>query len=152
LRYAEHTVSETQKALEQAIARILKPLGYTKRAATWHRDREEVISVLNLQKSQWGEDWYLNLGVYLKALGGEKRPAESRCHVRCPADVLVGRGMPKDPIGLAALVEQAAVPWLEALSTERGLADFLGSERSQGCFVHRAARELLGAESKPQSA
>jgi hypothetical protein len=49
-------VSETQKELERAIARILKPLGYTKRAATWYREREQVISVVNLQRSQWGED------------------------------------------------------------------------------------------------
>lgn len=145
-------MSETQKVLEQAIAHILRPLGYTKRAATWHRDREEVVSVLNLQKSQWGDFWYLNLGVYLKALGSEARPAESRCHVRCRADTLVGRRMAKDPIGLAALVEDAAVPWLEALSTERGVADFLGSEPSKSCFVHRGARELLSAESKPRSA
>jgi hypothetical protein len=145
-------VSESQKDLEQAIARILKPLGYTKRAASWHRDREQVISVVNLQKSQWGEDWYLNLGVYLKALGDEPRPAEARCYVRCRAATLGAREMPRDPAGVEALVAEVAVPWLEALSTERGVVEFLASERAGVCFVHRRARELPGAPSDAPAA
>jgi hypothetical protein len=144
-RYAAYTVSETQRDLEQAIAGILKPLGYTKRAAAWHRDRNQVVSVLNLQKSQWGDDWYLNLGVYLKALGEESRPAEARCHVRCRAATLGTREMPRDPTGVAALVDEVVVPWIEALSTERGVSEFLASERASVCFVHRHVWEALGA-------
>ena len=141
--YAAHTVSEIHKALEQAVARVLKPLGYTKRAATWHLDREQVISVVNLQKSQWGEDWYLNLGVYVKALGDENRPAEARCHIRCRAETLGGGDMPRDPVGLSTLVTNVAVPWLEALADERGVARFVASKRSSTCFVHRRAREMV---------
>jgi hypothetical protein len=144
-------MSEAQKDLEQAIARVLKPLGYTKRAATWHRDREQVVSLVNLQKSQWGEDWYLNLGVYLKALGSEVRPTEARCHVRCRAASLGRREMPRDADGLSALIGDVAVPWLDALATERGIAEFLASERSGACFVHQRARELVGAPAEARA-
>jgi uncharacterized protein DUF4304 len=47
-------MTEMRKTLESSIAQVLKPLGYTKRGATWHRDRGQVISVVNLQKSQRG--------------------------------------------------------------------------------------------------
>lgn len=137
-------MNETQKALEQAIAGVLKPLGYTKRAATWHREREQVVSVLNLQKSQWGENWYLNLGVYLRSIGDEARPPEARCHVRCRAEMLSGRELPREPAALATFVGDVAVPWLDALDSERGVAEFLSSGRSRACFVHRSARERLG--------
>ena len=136
--------NEPRKELERAITCVLKPLGYRKQSATWHRDRERVVSVVNLQKSQWGDDWYLNLGVYLKALGGESRPAENQCHIRCRATTPSGSEMPRELVELSAFVAEIALPWLDALSTERGVADFLGSARSNVCFVHRRVRELVG--------
>ena len=70
-------LNEAVKELEATIAAVLKPLGYTKRARTWHRERESVISVLNLQISQWGDECYINLGVYVKSLGGLAQPNEA---------------------------------------------------------------------------
>jgi hypothetical protein len=144
-------VTDLQKDLEQAIARILKPLGYAKRGATWHRDRDALVSVLNLQKSQWGEDWYLNLGVYLKRLGDEARPSEARCHVRCRASSLSGREVPRDPAALAAMVEEVAVPWPDGLSTEEGVATFLASEFSTNCFVYDGVRKTISEGSRAPS-
>jgi len=138
-------MSETQKVLEQAIARVLRPLGYTRRGSTWHRVRDEVVSVVNLQKSQWGEDWYLNLGVYLKSVGDEARPPEARCHIRCRAESLSGRLLPRGPAALATLVEEVAVPWLDALSTGQRISDFLNTGASRGCFIHRLLRERVEA-------
>ena len=145
-------MSETQKALEQVVARVLKPLGFTKRAATWHRDGEALIAVLNLQKSQWSEDLYLNLGVYLKALGDETRPPESRCHVRCRAATIKGQQTPRDAAGLAALVDEVARPWLDALSTPQGVAAFLASDRAGACLIDARAREVLSAANNSPSA
>ncbi len=145
-------MNETQRAIEQAIARILKPLSYTKRGATWRREREQVISVVNLQKSQWGDDWYVNLGVYLKTLGIEARPTEARCHVRCRADALGARTMPREPSGVAALVDEVAVPWLEELSTLAGVGAFLRSVRASLCLIHHRVAESLGADSDAPAA
>lgn len=142
-----HTVNDTQRSLEQAIGRVLKPLGYRKRASTWRRERDAVVSVLNLQKSQWGDDWYMNLGVYLKALGAEADPPEYRCHVRCRAATLGKREMPRDPDGLATLTQDVAVPWLEALSTTQGIAAFLSSDESRVCTVSARVAEVLAPTS-----
>jgi hypothetical protein len=141
-------VSDLKKPFEAAIARVLKPLGYRKRGATWHLDREDVISVVNLQKSQWGDDLYLNLGIYLKRGGEELRPAEARCHVRCRLTSLAACEMPRDPETLGSLVKKVAVPWLDRLSTREGLVQFLRSEESRACFVEARAAKILGAEAR----
>jgi hypothetical protein len=146
-------MSDARKVLEGRIASVLKPLGYTKRAGTWHRDHGKLISVVNLQKSQWGDDFYLNLGVYLKQLGSENHPAESRCHIRCRAEALAG--MPKLPgqtKEVDALLNSIAVPWLDALTTPREVAGFLRSQAAHRCFVDRAALDALGVETSPPSA
>jgi hypothetical protein len=146
-------MSDPQKVLEAQITSVLKPLTYTKRGGTWHRDRGKIISVVNLQKSRWGDDFYLNVGVYLKQLGGEERPPESRCHVRCRAETLAG--MPKLPDDLKevdTVIRTIAVPWLDALATPEEVAAFLRSEASHRCLVFRGAIDALGVKTSAPSA
>jgi hypothetical protein len=80
----------------RALATLLKPLGFKKRGATWHRGTPDAIWTINVQGSQWGGEYYLNVGTYLRALGDEVAPPEFRCHVRArihpperPASLLV---------------------------------------------------------------
>ena len=44
--------------------------------------RSETTSVLNLQRSQWGEQFYFNCGVWLNRFGQQLQPKEHTCHVR----------------------------------------------------------------------
>jgi Domain of unknown function (DUF4304) len=80
----------------EALAQLLKPLGFKKLRGTWHRATADTIQVINVQGSQWGPEYYLNVGTYLRALGAEVAPPEFRCHVRSrihpserPAAILV---------------------------------------------------------------
>jgi hypothetical protein len=66
----------------KALAALLKPLGFKKRRATWHRATADTIQTINVQGSQWGPEYYLNVGTYMRALGGELTPPEYHCHVR----------------------------------------------------------------------
>ena len=145
-------MSDFKKPFEAAIARVLKPLGYGKRGATWHRERDDVISVVNLQKSQWGDDLYLNVGVYLKEAGPERRPPESLCHVRTRLTSLTGSTMPTTPSALATEVAQVVVPWLERAGTRAGLRTFLRSAEARRCYVERGAAALLDASIRAPSA
>lgn len=129
--------------LEQRIAAALRPLGYTKQRTTWHRDHGELISVLNLQKSRWGDDLYLNLAVYLKQLGTETKPPEHRCHVRCRIEALTGHPLPSNPAAAEAVVRDVAVQWLNATNTITGLAAFLTTESARRCAVRREVAEAL---------
>lgn len=48
-------------------------------------------------------------------------------------------------------MEEVAVAWLDALSTEQGVATFLASEFSAGCFVCDGVRETLSEASRASS-
>lgn len=60
----------------------LKALGFKKSGLNWRRSTEDVIQVLNIQKSQWGPEFYINLGVYIIPLGPEDKPPHNRCQIR----------------------------------------------------------------------
>ena len=79
---------------EHKLADALKPLmkhhGWKKNRHGWHKDRDETILVLNIQKALFHERIYLNWGVYIKALGDENKPHESSCHVRGRFDDQIG--------------------------------------------------------------
>ena len=69
--------------IEKQIAPSLKSREFSKRRQTWSRNYTELVQVLELQPAKsCQEGFYLNLGLYVKAIGTLKRPPESRCHIR----------------------------------------------------------------------
>ncbi|MBN9257906.1 MAG: hypothetical protein BGO93_12305 [Mesorhizobium sp. 65-26] len=52
------------------------------RATNFYREWPETICLLNLQKSSWGSQFYMNAAVWFKRLGAERRPKEYNCHIR----------------------------------------------------------------------
>ncbi len=73
---------ETAKDLERLLAGILKPEGFRKKGRTWRLDAPETVAVINLQRSQWSESYYLNLGVLIKELKNIAEPKEYQCQFR----------------------------------------------------------------------
>jgi len=73
-------ISKEEQIKQLAIP--LKVAGFKKKAETWRRVCSDGIQVVNIQGSQWGPDYYLNLGFYISALGSEDSPTDYRCHVR----------------------------------------------------------------------
>jgi hypothetical protein len=61
---------------------VLAPAGFRRRQSTWYKGNEDTITLVNLQKSQWGGQYYVNLGVYLRALGNATSPPEHQAHIR----------------------------------------------------------------------
>jgi Domain of unknown function (DUF4304) len=57
----------------------LRKLGFKKKRLTWRRETDGGIEVFNVQRSQYGSDIYLNIGLYF---GGEPEPHEYQCNVR----------------------------------------------------------------------
>lgn len=66
----------------RSLAPLLKTAGFKKKAGTWHRATSDGVHVVNIQGSQWGDDFYLNVGFYLSGLGQESTPPFYRCHVQ----------------------------------------------------------------------
>lgn len=155
-------VSDSKRQIAAAFAPVLKAAGYRKRRLTWYRDWPDTITVFDVQRSRWSDSYYLNLGVYLKALGDEPAPGEHRCHVR----TRVGRLVPEaerlpllaaldfdtattDPDGrmptLVAAVSAVALPWLERYAAVSELRDLVRTLTSyQEVDVGLAIRDHFG--------
>ena len=66
-----------------------KGAGMTKHSGSWYRSTSDLVTVVNLQKSQYGSSYYLNVGWWLQALGTVKFPKENELHVRTRLEALV---------------------------------------------------------------
>jgi hypothetical protein len=73
-------VSE-RNAVQLAFDRFGKAAGFEKKSGSWYRRGDEVISVSNLQKSQYGPRYYINQAFWLRQLGDERFPKEYKCHI-----------------------------------------------------------------------
>jgi hypothetical protein len=74
--------------IKEAFATSLKKAGFTKKADGWYRHTADATLVANLQKSNHGERYYVNLAIWLKALGEVSYPKENQCHIRMRASEL----------------------------------------------------------------
>jgi hypothetical protein len=153
--------SANGKLLQQAIAPGLKARGFTKTAATWRRGAPDGTAVLNLQGSQWGPQFYVNLGMHFRELDRRERPCENHCHIRRRLDALVPdparlvelldfeRAIAIETRGaeLMALVSVHALPWLERLGTFSGAREWLSSDPTARMACARVAiRRLLDGD------
>ena len=148
--------SENSKKLQTILASVMKPLGFKKEGATWRKRNANSISVINLQGSQWGPSFYMNLGIYFLTVGDNEKPPEYHCHLRTRLTELVPDRQRLDdvldlekPIALTIRFEElvAAVvnyglPWLQRVSTVEGAREYCKS--SSAPWVTADARELLG--------
>jgi Domain of unknown function (DUF4304) len=136
--------------LESAIAPELKARGFKKKGRTWWRDGDVVIQVLNLQQSPFGDQLYVNLGVYLKRLGSEAMPAVNRCHIGVRLDraanhhAEVASATVNAPPGAAMLsaVLVDGIAWFESVSTIAGIRSYLASGGASKGLVFASVREL----------
>jgi len=57
-----------KKDLISLFNNVLKPHGFKKKSNYWRLDGDELIKIVNLQKSQWGNQYYINYGFDFKDL------------------------------------------------------------------------------------
>ncbi|KAA3441624.1 hypothetical protein C7I87_34450 [Mesorhizobium sp. SARCC-RB16n] len=76
-------MSEGRELIVQGLAETASPYGFRGvRATNYYREWPETIGLLNLQKSAWGSQFYLNAAVWFTRFGPERRPKEHQCHIR----------------------------------------------------------------------
>lgn len=77
------------KDLEAIITAQLKPCGFRKKGSNWYLNTDDCVRMINLQKSEWGGQYYLNTAILVTSLDKEQNPLEYKCHIRVRADFLV---------------------------------------------------------------
>src|SRR5262245_58564158 len=81
--------------ITNAFEESLKTEGFVKRSGTWYLNREQTLLVANLQKSQYGDKYYINLAVWMKKLGEQRFPKEHLCHIRLRLTSIVDGALEK---------------------------------------------------------
>lgn len=87
--HKRQSVGVVTDIVRQGIEDVLRARGYSKRSGSWYRTQRETVAVIDLQRSNYSPAYYLNVALWLLALGREAYPKEHHCHVRTRIDELV---------------------------------------------------------------
>ncbi|MBL8711477.1 MAG: DUF4304 domain-containing protein [Alphaproteobacteria bacterium] len=152
---------KTGNPIKFGIDEALNPAHFQRKSSTWYRYLDETILVVNLQKSNFGKQYYINLGIFAKDLRGDpddkRDPKESDCHIRIRLDALEPADQDRLRLllnlednsidaaerqqGIAIAVARTALPFLIQCSTRQSIryADSIG--KLSGAIVHKSIRE-----------
>jgi Domain of unknown function (DUF4304) len=75
--------------IQSTFDEFAKGIGGSKKSGSWYLRGTETIVVLNLQKSQYGLQYYVNVGVWLRALGENEAPKGTDCQIQTRLEGLV---------------------------------------------------------------
>lgn len=147
------------KELEAVFDSVLTPAGFRRHKDTWYKTNEDTITLVNIQKSQWGGQYYVNLAVYLRDLGKATSPAEHQSHIRLRLASISGSDTPaveealdleRAPVPteqrksvLARVLSTVALPFLVERSTLPRLRELHAAGQLGPVLVTKATRELL---------
>ncbi len=67
----------------------LSEIGYCRQKKTWYLTKPDTVLVVDLQKSQWANDYYINLGVAVRQLDPESIPKIHKCPISHRLEMLV---------------------------------------------------------------
>ncbi len=148
------------KLVKEALGAPLKEAGFKKKSDNWYWSNDEVVLLVNLQKSQYGDQYYVNGGVALKSLGSADFPKEHHCHIRFRLEDAMSAEKEKyvqsvfdlenDSFSdqqrkkeISRLVEDVALPILKGCSSESGIAETVKSGRLAKAMVHKQVKDLV---------
>ncbi len=67
---------------KKAVGAALKSARFAAKGQSWYLDGKDSIVVLNLQKSDFDDKYYVNFGVWLRLLGAVDLPPVNQCHIQ----------------------------------------------------------------------
>lgn len=83
-------MKEIKNPIISAISLEIGGLGFTRKSNNWTRASAEVSQVINLQKSNYGRQYYINLGFLPKEMtqdaGAYAHPRHEKCPIRLRID------------------------------------------------------------------
>ena len=142
----------------ERITRVVKPAKFKKHGSNWYATLRDCIAVINLQKSQWSNRYYINIGVSPSDLIGRKTALEEDFDIRIRASQLTGCESLDDALNFADEVEsldaaasatlgeclrQQVMPFLMSLSTIEAIKEFLRSPLASRIAVRIRLREYF---------
>jgi hypothetical protein len=150
------------KEFKAVFASLLLPLGYANVKNMFFRRIGDVFSIVELQKSDWGGNYYVNLGVFVDEGGHLPQPPpihkahlqqrlESKFFIpQAVRETLVPALNLEVPMRAAErsavisnALEQYVIPYLNSISTIEGIADYISPDRGNVAFVTLKLRDII---------
>ena len=136
-------MSRNQEILVDALKGVAKELGFKSvRGVNYYLNQPETVCVLNLQRSSFGPQFYLNAGVFLARFGEVAQPKEHKCHIRWRLTSLMApdeRAEFEAALDMEADIEEAS----RAAAVSAG-ARRHGFEILTGCTTEQRALDIAG--------
>lgn len=141
---------------KKSFGNALREHGFRKKGQTWYLHGPDCVVVLNLQKDDFSDLYFVNFGIWLSSLGDAQYPPESHCHVGSRLEelfpshremILDGCTMSSDPSALEpfiALLHSDVVPLCKRCLTLEGLKEEIAAGRVSPYGVVRVALPVLG--------
>lgn len=148
------------KQFKTVFANVLLPLGFTNVKNMFFRRAGDIFAIVDLQKSDWGGDYFVNIGIYVADNEKLKQPPPFRnahlkqrleaivprpvCTKLLPAlDLEIPMSAAERSLTVTTALEDYAVPYLNTLATIEGIADYLRPEKRNFAGVTLALREII---------
>jgi hypothetical protein len=157
LQVMEVRMNENVKIIENIISKVLKENNYKKKGLSWYQETNDTVVLLELQKSSWGMQFYINIAVFLKVFGSiSLPPKEWKCHIRGRLSSPEG----EDKLGKALDLEteyildereriilkylhEYALPILNSFKSLRSIKQLIDNENKKDFLVSLKAKEYL---------
>lgn len=70
-----------KKSFKKKIAAPLEMAGFIKKGQTWYFNGEDILITFNLEKNEWSDQYFVNVGFWIKAFGNALFPSYNHCHL-----------------------------------------------------------------------
>lgn len=151
--------------IKTAMAHELRSAGFKARGTSWYKHAPDTLLVVNLQKSVYGPQHYINLAAWVKQLGDAEAPKEYQCHIRVRATSLLSPNA--EALGhalnledesmdteqreafIARFMREEAIPFLESLGTWEGIRVAVNAGKLKKGLIYKEVGVLLQAPVSP---
>lgn len=147
------------RVLLRTLGTILKKWGFVRRGRVWYKKNAETVLVVYLQRSRWGPDYSVNLGVSIRLLDDRPFPKPHLCHVQLSESVVPGVNsdlitqclrLDDDSLTddqreavLAQELELHLLPFLKRCESLAGLGELLRDGALENALIFKEVREIL---------
>jgi hypothetical protein len=148
-----------RNAIRQGFDRFGKEAGGEKKSGGWYWRSDEVIAVVDLQKSQYGPQYYVNVAFWLRAFGDVRYPKSWKSHIRVRLEALPGVEL--EEVGclldldcntpdkqrvdeLGGLLVASVIPLIRRGASLDGLRSMIGDGTLKAAAIRGPAQEKLG--------
>ncbi|WP_437631010.1 DUF4304 domain-containing protein [Sorangium sp. So ce854] len=154
---------KTENPVKLATDTALKDAHFLRKSGIWYHDTEEAVLVVDVQRSNFGQQHYINVGVFVK-ISSQKLarlpPRENECHIRLRLESLMPEAeeesvralldLDNQSIGSAErqkrireLVVGVVIPFLLQCGTHAGIREAKRNGRLDAAVIDKRLREAI---------